>query len=122
MITLKLSIEAMFLKWTEFCIDWFMNFFADPDYYWVEETYPNNKQKKKTVLMVTDKDTPKETKVETVVRNLIINSFNIFHKSIIKHFKSVNQLFFNKIVRFKAFDILNYNIYSKQCLNTIRIE
>ncbi|MGQ1786679.1 MULTISPECIES: hypothetical protein [unclassified Saccharicrinis] len=40
MIAIKLSMEEVLIKWAEFCVDWFMNLFADPEYYWVEETYP----------------------------------------------------------------------------------
>ncbi len=40
MKNVKLSIEAVWENWADLIVDWFMNLFADPEYYWVEETYP----------------------------------------------------------------------------------
>ncbi|TLX73666.1 hypothetical protein E9993_14500 [Labilibacter sediminis] len=40
MRTLDLSISFIVIQWANLIIDWFMNLFADPEYYWVEETYP----------------------------------------------------------------------------------
>ncbi|MCW3787855.1 hypothetical protein [Plebeiibacterium sediminum] len=57
MRAIKLSMESFLIKWAEMCIDWFMNFFADPEYYWVEENYPS-KPKPTTNLQI-------ESEVET---------------------------------------------------------
>lgn len=42
MEVIKLRVDSWIIKWTNICVEWFMNFFADPEYYWVEETYPNS--------------------------------------------------------------------------------
>jgi hypothetical protein len=41
MTSINLSIDKLLLKWSTYWVDWFMNFFADPDYYWIEEWYPS---------------------------------------------------------------------------------
>ncbi len=38
---MKLSIVALLFKWASYCVDWFMDFFAEPENYWVAETYPS---------------------------------------------------------------------------------
>ena len=45
MEAIKLSFDLWFVKLTTMCVDWFMNLFADPDYYWVGETYPPKSKK-----------------------------------------------------------------------------
>lgn len=49
MQNVKLSMEALWVNWADLIVDWFMNFFADPEYYWVEETYPG--QIKRSVIV-----------------------------------------------------------------------
>jgi hypothetical protein len=41
MSSVNLSISDLLLKWSAYWVDWFMNFFADPEYYWVEEINPS---------------------------------------------------------------------------------
>ncbi|SMO38672.1 hypothetical protein SAMN06265379_101426 [Saccharicrinis carchari] len=42
MEAIQLSITALLFKWATLCVDWFMDLFADPEYYWVHETYPSD--------------------------------------------------------------------------------
>lgn len=42
MEAVKLSIVALLFKWATYCVDWFMDFFAEPENYWVAETYPSD--------------------------------------------------------------------------------
>ena len=42
MEAIKLSLVALSIKWATYCVDWFMDFFAEPENYWVAETYPSD--------------------------------------------------------------------------------
>lgn len=42
MEAVRLSIVALLFKWATYCVDWFMDFFAEPENYWVAETYPSD--------------------------------------------------------------------------------
>ena len=42
MEAIKLSLAALLFKWATYCVDWFMDFFAEPENYWVAETYPSD--------------------------------------------------------------------------------
>ncbi len=67
----SLSINKWFYQFTEFCIDWFMNFFADPDYYWTLETYPGSDQKSNSSDKLIFREKPLFAKVKkTLVRIL----------------------------------------------------
>ncbi|GAF02387.1 hypothetical protein [Saccharicrinis fermentans] len=86
MEALKLSMEEILVKWATFCVDWFMNLFADPDYYWVEETYPSKKSEcavaniKKTDLTAKIVHAKKGVKemIEQTVQPVIIRKKRFF--------------------------------------------
>lgn len=50
METKKLSTKIIFAIWGEAIVEWFMDFFADPEYYWVSETYPLKKRSRNKIL------------------------------------------------------------------------
>ncbi len=77
MKTLKLSADDLFVKWSTFCVDWFMNLFADPDYYWVEETYPGRSVKvSNEINIVNDKVSVFNPIVEVISTSKPVNVFN----------------------------------------------
>ncbi len=112
MSTIKLSLEVWYLRWTEFCIDWFMNFFADPDYYWVEETYPNKRSKSKIINISDLADKNKVVLKEALNDNQIFNVYKkgrrIFRLTTKCFFVLVNELAF----RIKQIFIINNYIWS----------
>ncbi len=126
MNTVKLSLETWFLRWTEFCIDWFMNFFADPDYYWVEETYPNKRSRNKKEIVKEQVNEDEVVKNELFVERLITKATKRMVKFISSSsrdfYELINQLLLNTLLKIKQIDITNNYIWSKQCLNTIKIE
>lgn len=85
MRSIDLSIKIMFIQWTNLCVDWFMNLFADADYYWVDESYPSastNNPPKRSKIDVIEPSNCKKSKPAVNFLNKVllrINS-NIFEK------------------------------------------
>ncbi len=102
MESIKLSYSLLVLKWTTMCVDWFMNLFADPEYYWVEEYYPNR----------TSKMDANKTKNEQSI-NSISKKVNLIngHKKITNFFQFINH---NKLSLF-------YYVTKNQCINATKI-
>ncbi len=104
-----LSIEKAFVKWSAYCVDWFMILFADPDYYWTEETYP---PKKRTI------DIRNPTK-STNFKNNKVKGNSIFTKIVkkqskIKRIPKVRRVISDsillKIRKIRIFNLFNNNI------------
>jgi len=74
MKTKELSLDVLVLKWSKFWVDWFMNLFADPDYYWVEETYPGKKENANLKTKEVHKYSYKMNKVTNIVSNKIVKN------------------------------------------------
>ncbi len=75
-----LSIRKLLFQFTEFWIEWFMNFFADSDYYWTEETYPVTKAKNVIINKTTIKRI-KSVKKDVLSANVNSNLFKIIHQT-----------------------------------------
>lgn len=86
MRSIDLSIKIILIQWTNLCVDWFMNLFADADYYWVDESYPsastNNHPKRNKVDVIVSSNCIKSKKptVNYLNKALLKINFNIFKK------------------------------------------
>ncbi len=110
----NLSIEKWMNHFAEFCIEWFMNFFADPDYYWTLETYPGSDQK------TNSSDNPvfakvKKTSVHTFKKPVLRTNFSILKMSDIS-LKPV----FNSFSKLKS-DFLLFNFLPGKNFRAFRV-
>ncbi len=102
--TIKLSMESFLLRWAELCIDWFMNFFADPEYYWVEESYPIKHKaaanlEKEQEVETTEKTTQKRHRLtglisfdKLIIKSItkIVDTVQLAHHTVVKLSLQVN--------------------------------
>ncbi|MCW3805763.1 hypothetical protein [Plebeiibacterium marinum] len=110
MLEIKLSFEKWLIQITEMCIDWFMNLFADPEYYWVAETYPGKKMQ--TVNTSCEQKTSDKKKgmldyeifvVNKVFNSLISNISNgIYYTTdrVRNAVKGLNKVEFSRVLKF----------------------
>ncbi len=90
MNTLKLSINLWFFQLTEMCVDWFMNLFADPEYYWTEETLPEKHPEERIIINDIHKKTPIN---EISLKRTELSDNRLSIEYVVKKIQKMNKLF-----------------------------
>ncbi len=115
MDTIKLSLENLLLNWAEMCIEWFMNLFADPEYYWVEENYPT---KRKINSLQKDKNESIQEEKQTYQKHYLtgLKSLDNLVSKMIK-----NSAFYLASLYHIMIDLFQQMKWGKNCFNNIKL-